>query len=144
MPIAKAWSVILLGIDGRVIEIEADLGGGLSHVTRVGIPDAGLREAKDRVRSAVRNSGRPWPDGTVTLGLAATGAVPATRWIADAPRWALRALGFTCDPLTGHLAVPHPGTVRRLPARLDGDATGPASSARGRIRELPARPMSLT
>jgi hypothetical protein len=165
MPIAKAWSVILLGIDGRVIEIEADLGGGLSHVTRVGLPDAGLREAKDRVRSAVRNSGRPWPDGTVTLGLspanlpkvdsaydlgiaaavlAATGAVPATRWIADAPRWALRALGFTCDPLTGHLAVPHPGTVRRLPARLDGDATGPASSARGRIRELPARPMSLT
>jgi magnesium chelatase family protein len=100
MPIAKAWSVALLGIDGRVIEIEADLGGGLSRVTLVGLPDAGLREAKDRVRSAVRNSGQPWPDGKVTLGLspanlpkvgsaydlgiavavlAATGAVPATR-----------------------------------------------------------------
>ncbi|SFW91152.1 YifB family Mg chelatase-like AAA ATPase [Amycolatopsis australiensis] len=100
MPIAKAWSAALLGIDGRVIEIEADLGGGLSRVTLVGLPDAGLREAKDRVRSAVRNSGQPWPDGKVTLGLspanlpkvgsaydlgiaaavlAATGAVPATR-----------------------------------------------------------------
>ena len=100
MPIAKSWSVALLGIDGRVIEIEADLGGGLSRVTLVGLPDAGLREAKDRVRSAVRNSGQPWPDGKVTLGLspanlpkvgsaydlgiaaavlAATGAVPATR-----------------------------------------------------------------
>jgi magnesium chelatase family protein len=100
MPIAKAWSVALLGIDGRVIEIEADLGGGLSRVTLVGLPDAGLREAKDRVRSAVRNSGQPWPDGKVTLGLspanlpkvgsaydlgiaaavlAATGSVPATR-----------------------------------------------------------------
>ncbi|MEQ0558815.1 YifB family Mg chelatase-like AAA ATPase [Amycolatopsis sp. NEAU-NG30] len=102
MPIAKAWSVALLGIDGRVIEIEADLGGGLSRVTLVGLPDAGLREAKDRVRSAVRNSGQPWPEGKVTLGLspanlpkvgsaydlgiaaavlAATGAVPATRLI---------------------------------------------------------------
>ena len=100
MPIAKAWSVALLGIDGRLIEIEADLGGGLSKVTLVGLPDAGLREAKDRVRSAVRNSGQPWPDGKVTLGLspanlpkvgsgydlgiaaavlAATGAVPASR-----------------------------------------------------------------
>ncbi len=100
MPIAKSWSAALLGIDGRVIEIEADLGGGLSRVTLVGLPDAGLREAKDRVRSAVRNSGQPWPDGKVTLGLspanlpkvgsaydlgiaaavlAASGAVPATR-----------------------------------------------------------------
>ena len=100
MPFAKAWSAALLGVDGRVIEIEADLGGGLSRVTLVGLPDAGLREAKDRVRSAVRNSGQPWPDGKVTLGLspanlpkmgsaydlgiaaavlAASGAVPATR-----------------------------------------------------------------
>ncbi|SEP51678.1 YifB family Mg chelatase-like AAA ATPase [Amycolatopsis saalfeldensis] len=100
MPLAKAWSVALLGIEGRVVEIEADLGGGLSRVTLVGLPDAGLREAKDRVRSAVRNSGQPWPDGKVTLGLspanlpkvgsgydlgiaaavlAATGAVPATK-----------------------------------------------------------------
>ncbi|MET8994304.1 YifB family Mg chelatase-like AAA ATPase [Amycolatopsis sp. NPDC004169] len=100
MPIAKAWSAGLLGINGRVIEIEADLGGGLSRITLVGLPDAGLREAKDRVRSAVRNSGQPWPDGKITLGLspanlpkmgsafdlgiaaavlAASGAVPATR-----------------------------------------------------------------
>lgn len=43
-------------------------------------------------------------------------------WLADAPRWALRALGFVPDPLTGRIPVPHPGTVRRLLARLDGDA----------------------
>jgi magnesium chelatase family protein len=102
MAIAKAWSVALLGLDGRVIEIEADIGGGLPRVTLVGLPDAGLREAKDRVRSAVRNSGQSWPDGKVTLGLspanlpkvgsgydlgiaaavlAAAGKVPATRLI---------------------------------------------------------------
>jgi predicted transposase YbfD/YdcC len=43
-------------------------------------------------------------------------------WLADAPRWALRALGLLPDPLTGRIPVPHPGTVRRLLARLDGDA----------------------
>ncbi|MGV9294077.1 YifB family Mg chelatase-like AAA ATPase [Amycolatopsis sp. NPDC003676] len=69
MPHAKTWSVALLGIEGRVVEIEADLGGGLSRVTLVGLPDAGLREAKDRVRSAVRNSGQSWPDGKITLAL---------------------------------------------------------------------------
>lgn len=69
MPIGRAWSVALLGIDGRLIEIEADIGGGLPAVKLVGLPDAGLREAKDRVRSAVRNSGRQWPGEKVTLGL---------------------------------------------------------------------------
>jgi hypothetical protein len=43
-------------------------------------------------------------------------------WLADAPLWALRALGFVPDPLTGRIPVPHPGSVRRLLARLDGDA----------------------
>jgi magnesium chelatase family protein len=102
MAVAKAWSVALLGIDGKVIEIEADIGGGLPGTKLVGLPDAGLRESKDRVRSAVRNSGHSWPDGKVTLGLspanlpkvgsgydlglaaavlAADGKVPATRLI---------------------------------------------------------------
>lgn len=43
-------------------------------------------------------------------------------WITDAPGWALQTLGFPPDPLTGAMPVPHPGTVRRLLARLDGDA----------------------
>ncbi|MFJ8938801.1 ISAs1 family transposase [Streptomyces sp. NPDC102365] len=45
-----------------------------------------------------------------------------SEWPADAPRWALRALGFVPDPLTGRIPVSHLGTVRRLLARLDGDA----------------------
>ncbi|OXM43620.1 YifB family Mg chelatase-like AAA ATPase [Amycolatopsis alba] len=100
MALAKAWSVALLGVDGRMIEIEADIGGGSPKVTMVGLPDTGLKEAKDRVRSAVRNSGQQWPDERVILGLspanlpkvgsgydlgiaaavlAATGSVPATK-----------------------------------------------------------------
>lgn len=68
MPIARAWSVALLGVQGRLVEIEADIGAGLPGTKLVGLPDPGLREAKDRVRSAVRNTRNPWPDSQVTLG----------------------------------------------------------------------------
>lgn len=69
MALAKAWSVTLFGIDGKVIEVEADIGAGAPSLTLVGLPDAGLREAKERVRAAVRNSKQEWPDKRVTLGL---------------------------------------------------------------------------
>ncbi|PXY26158.1 YifB family Mg chelatase-like AAA ATPase [Prauserella endophytica] len=69
MPLARAWSVALIGIEGRLVEIEADIGAGMPGTKLVGLPDAGLREAKDRVRAAVRNSGEKWPDTHVTLGL---------------------------------------------------------------------------
>lgn len=69
MSLARAYSVALLGVDGRVVEIEADIGSTLPGTTLVGLPDTGLREAKDRVRAAVRNSKLGWPERHVTLGL---------------------------------------------------------------------------
>lgn len=69
MPLARTWSVALLGIEGRLVEIEADIGAGMPGTKLVGLPDPGLREAKDRVRAAIRNSGQKWPDSNVTLGL---------------------------------------------------------------------------
>lgn len=69
MPIARAWSIALIGIEGRLVEVEADIGAGLPGMKLVGLPDPGLREAKDRVRSAVRNASQPWPKQSVTLGL---------------------------------------------------------------------------
>ncbi|WP_436501360.1 YifB family Mg chelatase-like AAA ATPase [Actinokineospora sp. HUAS TT18] len=69
MVLARAWSVALFGVDGVTVEIEADIGGGKPKTTIVGLPDASLNEAKDRVRAAVRNSGLQWPDQMVTLGL---------------------------------------------------------------------------
>ncbi|MER6378952.1 ISAs1 family transposase [Streptomyces sp. NPDC001127] len=73
---------------------------------------------------------------------AAAAAVPAGsrslaafgEWITDAPRWAVRTLGFAPDPLIGQMVVPHPATVRRVLARLDGDALDAAIGA-----FLPAR-----
>ncbi len=69
MPIARAWSVALFGVDGVAVEIEADIGGGRPRTQIVGLPDASLNEAKERVRAAVRNSQRKWPDELVTLAL---------------------------------------------------------------------------
>ncbi len=69
MGLARAWSVALLGVAGHVVEIEADVGGGLPGFHLVGLPDAALHESKDRVRAAVVNSGRSWPNERIVLAL---------------------------------------------------------------------------
>jgi magnesium chelatase family protein len=69
MPLARAYSVALFGVDGHVVEIEADVGGGLPRIHLVGLPDAALHESKDRVRAAVVNSGLGWPKERIVLAL---------------------------------------------------------------------------
>ena len=69
MGLARAWSVALRGVEGHVVEVEADIGGGLPGVHLVGLPDAALQESRDRVRAAVVNSGRNWPNERVVLAL---------------------------------------------------------------------------
>lgn len=68
-------SVSLDGLSGQPVEIEVDIGGGLPRTTLVGLADASVNEAKNRCRSAVANSGTPWPDQLVTINLAPS-AVP--------------------------------------------------------------------
>jgi magnesium chelatase family protein len=69
MGLARGWSVALRGVDGHVVEIEADVGGGLPGVHLLGLPDAALRESQDRVRAAVVNSGLVWPNERIVLAL---------------------------------------------------------------------------
>lgn len=69
MALGRAWSVAVAGVDGQVVEIEADIGGGLPGVKMVGLPDTALQESRDRVRAAVANSGAKWPDSKVVLAL---------------------------------------------------------------------------
>ena len=69
MGLARAWSIGLHGVDGDLVEIEADLGPGLPGLSLVGLPDAALAEARDRVRAAVVNSGQSWPSRKITLAL---------------------------------------------------------------------------
>lgn len=69
MALAHSWSVALVGVDGHVVEIEADLAQGLPGLSVIGLPDAALAESRDRVKAAIVNSGEPWPQRKVTLAL---------------------------------------------------------------------------
>jgi magnesium chelatase family protein len=69
MPVARTLAIALHGVDGSVVEIEADLANGLPAFTIIGLPDAALGEAKDRVRSAAANSGCDLPTRRVTVNL---------------------------------------------------------------------------
>ena len=69
MALARAYAIGLVGMDGHVVEVEADLALGLPGTTVTGLPDAALHEARDRVRAAITNSGEQWPQRRITLGL---------------------------------------------------------------------------
>jgi len=69
MPLARALSVAVVGVEGHLVEVEADLAQGLPGLTLIGLPDASLHEARDRVRAAIVNSGESWPQRRITLGL---------------------------------------------------------------------------
>jgi magnesium chelatase family protein len=69
MALARTYSVALVGVTGHVIEVEADIANGLPGMTLVGLPDTALREARDRIRAAILNSGEDWPQRRITVGL---------------------------------------------------------------------------
>lgn len=63
-------SVALLGLDGQRVRVEVDVSHGLPALDIVGLPDAAVREAKDRVRAAIKNSGLDFPIQRITVNLA--------------------------------------------------------------------------
>ncbi|KUL62021.1 YifB family Mg chelatase-like AAA ATPase [Streptomyces antimycoticus] len=69
MGFARTCSVALLGVEGVVVEVQADLEPGVAAFTLVGLPDKSLVESRDRVRAAVVNSGGEWPQRKLTVGL---------------------------------------------------------------------------
>jgi magnesium chelatase family protein len=69
MALGRAYSVAVRGLDGHIVEIEADIANGLPGVHLVGLPDAALQESRDRVRAAITNCGNEWPTTRLTLAL---------------------------------------------------------------------------
>lgn len=69
MGLGRAYSVAVRGLDGVIVEIEADITSGLPGVHLVGLPDAALQESRDRVRAAITNCGNSWPMSRLTLAL---------------------------------------------------------------------------
>jgi len=68
--LAKVLSGALVGIEARVVEVEVDVAGGLPAFTIVGLPEGAVRESRERVRAAIRNSGYDLPPRKVTVNLA--------------------------------------------------------------------------
>ena len=68
--LAKIHSCALNGLDGYDLTVEVDVGIGLSAFELVGLPDASVRESKERVRAAVKNSGFDFPLRRITVNLA--------------------------------------------------------------------------
>jgi len=68
--IVKTISSSIIGIDSYSVDVEVDVSSGLPQFSTVGLPDAAVRESKDRIKSAIKNSGYGFPRHRVTVNLA--------------------------------------------------------------------------
>jgi magnesium chelatase family protein len=68
--LARVKSGALKGVDAFLVEVEVDLAPGVPAYTTVGLAEGAVREAKDRVRAAVKNSGYAFPNNRITINLA--------------------------------------------------------------------------
>ncbi|HZU70654.1 MAG TPA: YifB family Mg chelatase-like AAA ATPase [Ktedonobacteraceae bacterium] len=68
--LAKIQSCAVIGLEGAIVEVEVDLSNGLAAFTIVGLPDAAVNESRERVRSAIKNSGCLFPFKRITVNLA--------------------------------------------------------------------------
>jgi len=68
--LASVLSGAVIGIDAYVVEVEVDISAGLPMFTTVGLPEASVKESKERVKAAIQNSGYVFPDDRITINLA--------------------------------------------------------------------------
>ncbi|NDB18981.1 MAG: ATP-binding protein, partial [Actinobacteria bacterium] len=134
---ARTCGVVVLGVEGHVIDVEVHISHGMVGTTIVGLPDTAVGESRDRARAAIQNSGCSWPERKITIGLspaslhkrgpmldlaiavsvlAADGQVPAER-IADLVCVGELALNGRVQPMTGTV-VAALGAVRAGRRRL--------------------------
>ncbi|AJF05337.1 YifB family Mg chelatase-like AAA ATPase [Geoalkalibacter subterraneus] len=71
--LAKVLSGALSGIDAYQVEVEVDIARGLPQFATVGLPEGAVKESKDRVKSAIKNSGYEFPARRITINLAPAG-----------------------------------------------------------------------
>ncbi len=71
--LAKVTSAAVVGLEAHLIDVEVDIAGGLPQFSVVGLPDATVRESRDRVRAALKNTGFHFPIKKITVNLAPAG-----------------------------------------------------------------------
>ena len=143
--LSRIYSAAVFGVDAYQVEIEVNAANGNPNIVIVGLPDAAVKESRDRVTTAIRNSGFFWPRGRTTINLApadikkegpsfdlpiALGMIAAAEEIEGNP--------FDCFSFVGELALN--GAVRAvkgvLPVALEARRRGkraiivPATNAR--------------
>ncbi|MBW1784964.1 MAG: ATP-dependent protease, partial [Deltaproteobacteria bacterium] len=68
--LAKVLSSAVIGIDAYLVEVEVDISQGLPSFSTVGLPEGAVRESKERVKAAIKNSGYHFPSDRITINLA--------------------------------------------------------------------------
>ena len=68
--IARVESYALFGLEGVPVTVEADISKGIPSFDMVGLPDAAVKESRERVKSAVKNSGLLFPNHKITVNYA--------------------------------------------------------------------------
>lgn len=71
--LARVFSATLVGVEAALVRVEVDVASGLPAFTTVGLPDSAVRESRERVRTAIRNAGFPFPSDRITVNLAPAG-----------------------------------------------------------------------
>jgi len=68
--LSRVFSSCVLGIDSYTVDVEVDISGGLPAFSVVGLPDTAIRESRDRIKSAIKNTGFKFPNRRITVNLA--------------------------------------------------------------------------
>lgn len=68
--LARVFSCAIIGLDGVIVEVEVDIGRGLPGITIVGLPDTAVQESRERVQSAIKNAGLPFPRKRIIVNMA--------------------------------------------------------------------------
>lgn len=150
--LAKIWSAAVRGIDGYPVAVELDLANGLPSFTTVGLPDSAVREARERVASALRNSGYDLPAARVTVNLApaefrkrgtqfdlpvalglaaASGQVAGGEWMERYCIMGELALDGGVKPVSGVLSMAAAARARGLTGVLVPEANAAEAAAAG-------------
>ncbi|MFV0634816.1 YifB family Mg chelatase-like AAA ATPase [Demequina sp.] len=134
--IGRTSAVVLSGLTGHLVDVEAHIGSSLPGFTIVGLPDASLSEARDRVRAAVASSGLAWPQRRITVNLSPASLPKSGTGTDLAIAVAVLAAAEQIDPVRaagvthiGELGLD--GRVRPIPGVLPAVA---AAAARGAER----------
>jgi magnesium chelatase family protein len=155
---ARVLSAALLGVEAALVRVEVDVSPGLPAFATVGLPDSAVRESRERVRSAIRNSGFPFSQDRITVNLApaglrkegasfdlpiALGILAATGYVKGEATELLAVIGeLALDgeirPVRGALAVGLACRRRGIKTLLVPRANGAEAAAIGGLRIIPA------